>query len=158
PLLANSDYTGAGALLPDVLDELHWHTAHSGDEASQRLALETLIEACIRAGLIAKNLGYIDLAHVVVLRAEEAATLLDDPIQQGKVNCLRINTFPRERSWERRLLTAERAADALQPYASTPLGLHVLGMLSLHAALGAAVVQRPHVVSHWLAEADQLAA
>jgi hypothetical protein len=35
--------------------------------------------------------------------------------------------------------------------------LQVLGILSLHAALGAAVVQRPHVVSHWLGEADQLA-
>ncbi len=55
-------------------------------------------------------------------------------------------------------MAAERAADALQPHAHTLLGLQVLGMLSLHAALGAAVVQRPHVVSHWLGEADQLAA
>jgi hypothetical protein len=36
--------------------------------------------------------------------------------------------------------------------------LQVLGILSLHAALGGAVVQRPHVVTHWLAEANQLAA
>jgi hypothetical protein len=85
PLRANADYAGVGALLPDVLDELHWNTARSGDEAFQRVALETLIEACITAGLTARNLGYIDLAHVAVLRAEEAATLLDDPVQQGKV-------------------------------------------------------------------------
>jgi hypothetical protein len=117
-----------------------------------------LIEACITAGLTAKDLGYVDLAHVAVLRAEEAATLLDDPVQQGKVNCLRVWTFPRERSWDRRLAAAERAADALEPYARTSLGLHVLGMLSLHAALGAAVVQRPHVIAHWLGEADRLAA
>jgi hypothetical protein len=158
PLRADSDYAGAGALLPDVIDELHWHTAQTGDEAARRLALEALIEACITAGLTAKDLGYVDLAHVAVLRAEEAATLLGDPVQQGKVNCLRIWTFPRERSWDRRLTTAERAADALQPHARTPQGLHVLGILSLHAALGAAVVQRPHVVTHWLGEADQLAA
>jgi transcriptional regulator with XRE-family HTH domain len=157
PMRANSDYARAGALLPDVLDELHWHTAQQGDEPSQRLALETLIEACITAGLTAKDLGYIDLAHVAVLRAEEAATLLDDPVQLGKVNCLRVWTFPRERSWDRRLLTAERAADSLEPYVTTPLGLQVLGILSLHAALGAAVVQRPHVISHWLDAADQLA-
>jgi hypothetical protein len=37
------------------------------------------------------------------------------------------------------------------------MGLHVLGMLTLHAALGAAVVQRPHVIDHWLTEATQIA-
>jgi hypothetical protein len=42
------------------------------------------------AGLTAKDLGYTDLAHVAVLRAEEAAALLDDPVQRGKVECLRI--------------------------------------------------------------------
>jgi len=83
---------------------------------------------------------------------------LDDPVQQGKVECLRVWTFPRERSWDRRLLAAERAADALEPHAGDPLGVEVLGILTLHAALGAAVVQRPQVVSHWLSEADQLAA
>jgi hypothetical protein len=158
PLRTASDYVGVGALLPDVLDELHWHTAQTGDEATQRLALETLIEACITAGLIAKNLGYQDLAHVAMLRAGDAAALLSDPVQQGKVSCLHQWTFPRERSWDRRLTAAERAADSLQPHARTPLGLHVLGMLSLHAALGAAVVQRPHVIAHWLGEADQIAA
>ncbi len=157
PLRADSDYARAGGLLPDVLDELHWHTAHATEETSQRLALETLVEACVTAGLTAKDLGYVDLAHVAVLRAEEAATVLDDPVQQGKVDCLRIWTFPRERSWDRRLDTAERAADALDPHARTPLAIHVLGMLALHAALGAAVVQRSPSVIHWLSEADRLA-
>jgi transcriptional regulator with XRE-family HTH domain len=157
PMRAEADYAGAGALLPDVLDELHWHTAQPGDEPSRRLALEVLIEACVTAGLTAKDLGYVDLAHVAVLRAEEAAVLLDDPVQRGKVECLRIWAFPRERSWDRRLAAAESAAEDLEPHARTPLGVHVLGMLTLHAALGAAVVQRPHVVGHWLGEASQLA-
>jgi transcriptional regulator with XRE-family HTH domain len=157
PRRAEADYAGAGALLPDVLDELHWHTAQAGDEASRRLALETLIEACITAGLTAKDLGYVDLAHVVALRAEEAAALLDDPVQRGKVDCLRLWAFPRERSWERRLAAAESAAEDLEPHARTPLGVQVLGILTLHAALGAAVVQRPHVVDHWLGEASELA-
>lgn len=157
PLRASGDYAATGSLLPGVLDELHWHTAQPGDEPSHRLALETMIEACITAGLTAKDLGYIDLAHVAVLRAEEAAALLDDPVHQAKADCLRIWAFPRERSWERRLVAAESAAEALEPHARTPLGLHVLGILTLHAALGAAVVQRPHVVSHWLVEAGALA-
>ena len=157
PMRAGADYAGAGALLPGVLDELHWHTAQNSDEAARRLALETLIEACITAGLTAKDLGYVDLAHVAVLRAEEAAALLDDPVQRGKVACLRIWAFPRERSWERRLAAAEAAADDLESHARAPLGMHVLGILTLHAALAAAVVQRPHVIDHWLAEAGKLA-
>ena len=31
-----ADYVGGGALLPDVLDELHWHTAQAADEAARR--------------------------------------------------------------------------------------------------------------------------
>jgi transcriptional regulator with XRE-family HTH domain len=157
PLYKKADYVGAGALLPDVLDELYWHTAQQSDEAARRLALETLIEACFTAGLTAKDLGYPDLAYVAVLRAGEAAALLDDPVQRGKVECLRIWAFPRERSWERRLAAAESAAENLEPHARTPLGLHVLGILTLHAALGAAVVQRPGAIDHWLAEAGRLA-
>jgi transcriptional regulator with XRE-family HTH domain len=156
PMHADADYVGVGARLPEVLNELHWHTAQHADELSSQRALETLIEACVIAEQLAKNLGYADLAHVAVLRAEEAATLLDDPVQQGKVDCLRLWAFPREASWEGRLSTAESMADALQPHARTPQGLQVLGMLTLHAALGAAVVQRPHVINHWLSEAAAL--
>jgi transcriptional regulator with XRE-family HTH domain len=157
PMRANANYAAVGALLPDALDELHWHTAQEGDEASRQLALETLIEACVAATEMANVLRYTDLAHVAVLRAEEAAALLDDPVQQGKADCLRLWAFPRERSWDRRLAAAESAAENLEPHARTPLSLHVLGILTLHAALGAAVVQRPHVVDHWLAEAGALA-
>jgi transcriptional regulator with XRE-family HTH domain len=57
PLHQQTDYVRAGQLLPGALDDLHWHTAQAGDEASRRLALETLIEACVAAGLIAKDLG-----------------------------------------------------------------------------------------------------
>jgi transcriptional regulator with XRE-family HTH domain len=150
PLHANADYVGVGARLPGVLNELHWHTAQDTDELSGRQALETLIEACVIAEQVAGNLGYRDLAYVAVLRAEEAATLLDHPVQQGKADCLRLWAFPREGSWERRLATAERAANALEADARTPLGLQVLGMLTLHAALAASVLQRPGLITAWL--------
>ncbi len=39
------DYVGVGRLLPDVLDELHWHAAQPEDEAAHRLTLESLVEA-----------------------------------------------------------------------------------------------------------------
>jgi Helix-turn-helix domain len=157
PMRIRCDYIGVGDLLPDALDELHWHAAQPADEAAHRLALETLVQACVAAQETASVLGYFDLAHVAALRAQEAADVLGDPIQVGKADCLRIWTFPRERSWDRRLVVAERAADALEPHARHGGDLQVLGMLTLHAALAAAVVQRPHVVSHWLDQAGRLA-
>jgi transcriptional regulator with XRE-family HTH domain len=117
PARVRCDYTQVGQALPGVLDELHWHAAEPADEAARRLALETLIEACVTATLIAKNLGYMDLAHVAALRAGEAAALLGDPVQQGKAALTLIWALPRERPWERKLTIIERAADALEPHA-----------------------------------------
>jgi transcriptional regulator with XRE-family HTH domain len=157
PARVRCDYTAVGQTLPGVLDELHYHTASPADEAAYQLALETLIEACITATLLAKNLGYMDLAHVAALRAADAATLLGDPVQQGKASLTRIWSLPRERLWDRKLTIIEQAADALEPHAQSPLGTSVLGLITLHAALAGAVVQRPPLVSHWLGEADRLA-
>lgn len=157
PLRVQCDYVGVGALLPDVIDELHVHIASPRDEEAQRLALETLIEAYVAATDMANTLRYTDLAYVATLQAEVAAAMLADPVQQGKAAVLGLWAFPRERSWERRLATAERAANALQSHARTPLGLQVLGMLTLHAALAASVLQRPGLITAWLEEAAQLA-
>lgn len=157
PARVACDYTAVGQTLPGVLDELYYHTADPVDEAAYQLALETLIEACITATLLAKNLGYMDLAHVAALRAQEAATLLDDPVQQGKATLTRIWSLPRERPWDRKLAIIEQAASELEPHADSPLGISVLGLITLHAALAGAVVQHPPLVSHWLDEADRLA-
>jgi transcriptional regulator with XRE-family HTH domain len=157
PLRVKCDYAGVGVILPDVVDELHVHIASPSDEGSQRLALETLIEACVAATDMANVLRYTDLAHIAALHAEAAAELLADPVQQGKAAVLSLFAFPREQSWERRLTTAERAANVLEAHARTPLGLQVLGMLTLHAALAASVLQRPDLITTWLEEAAYLA-
>jgi transcriptional regulator with XRE-family HTH domain len=158
PARIRCDYIAVGQVLPGVNDELHWHVAtQAGGGSASRVAVETLIEACVTATLVAKNLGYVDLAHVAALRAQEAAALLDDPVQRGKADLTRIWALSRERPWERKLAIIERAADALEAHAQTPLGTQVLGLIALHAALAGAVVQRPHLVSHRLAEADRLA-
>jgi transcriptional regulator with XRE-family HTH domain len=79
-LYRRADYAAAGALLPAVLDELHWHVAQAGDEGGRRLALETLVEACVAATELANVLRYTDLACVAALRGGEVAALLDDPV------------------------------------------------------------------------------
>jgi len=135
PSRRTCNYVVAGQLLPDVLDELHYHVAAAADEATERLALQSLIEACVCATFTAKNLNYTDLAHLAALRAEEAAARLNDPIYKGKADFVWLLTLPRAGSWDRNLTAAERVADRLQPHASDPLGLQVLGMITLTASL-----------------------
>ncbi|MGI5286660.1 helix-turn-helix domain-containing protein [Nonomuraea polychroma] len=152
------DYVELGKQLPAVLDELHVHAAMPADEQAQKLALETLIEACYFATFRMKDLGYADLAYQAAARAEEAARLLDDPVAIGKAAYCRIQTMPREGSWSRTLTAAERAADALQPSAADPAGIQVLGMLTLTASLSAAVEHKFDTSRTWMDEARALAA
>jgi transcriptional regulator with XRE-family HTH domain len=154
PLRRVCDYVVVGRLLPPCIDELHRHVADPADEAAYRLALETLVEACVIASAVTKELNYLDLAYLAAQRAEEAATLLDDPVQKGKADFMWLLTLPRVGSWERNLAAAEQAANALEPHARDPLGHQVLGMLTLTAALSAATMQRGDRAAHWLDEAQ----
>jgi transcriptional regulator with XRE-family HTH domain len=157
PMRRACNYVMTGQLLPDAVDELHYHVATAPDEDAKRLALQSLVEACVCATFTAKNLNYTDLAHLAALRAEEAATLLGDPIYKGKAQFVWLLTLPRAGSWDRTLLAAERVADELEPYVGDPLGLQVLGMITLTASLAAASIQRGDTAQHWLSEASDLA-
>jgi transcriptional regulator with XRE-family HTH domain len=156
PLRRVCDYVGVGQLLPDCIDELYRHIADAADEAAYRLALETLIEACVIASAVSKELNYLDLAYLAAQRAEEAALLLGDPVQKGKADFMWLLTLPRAGSWDRNLIAAEQAANELEPHANSPLGKQVLGMLSLTASLSAAAIQRGDRASHWLDEAEKI--
>jgi transcriptional regulator with XRE-family HTH domain len=158
PLRRVSDYVAVGKLLPDVIDELHRHVAGAADEAAKRSALESLIEACVIAATLAKNLNYMDLAYSAAMRAKEAAAVLGDPVQIGKADFVWLLTLPRAGSWDRNLLAAEQSASDLEPYARDPLGLQVLGQISLTASLSAAVLQRGDRAVHWLDQAAEIAA
>jgi transcriptional regulator with XRE-family HTH domain len=151
------NYIEVGKLLPAVLDELHVHACAPADEASHRMALETLIDACKVASFDAKDLGYPDLAYVAATRAVEAADMLDDPVQRGKADFVRLITMPRGDAWSRTLAAAEKAAATLQPHVQEPAGIQVLGMLTLAASLSAVVVGDYDRAGHWLDEAAALA-
>lgn len=157
PLRRACNYVAEGQLLPDVLDELHYRVAAADDEAAKQLALQALIEACSCACFTARSLNYTDLAHLAGLRAQEAAILLDDPVYRGKADFIWLHTLSRIASRDRNLVAAERAANRLEPHAHDPLGLQVLGMLSLTAALSAAAIQRASTAAGWLHEATQIA-
>jgi transcriptional regulator with XRE-family HTH domain len=156
PLRRVCDYVGVGQLLPSVIDELYRHIADPADEAAYRMALGALVEACVIASAVSKELNYLDLAYLAAERAEEAASLLDDPVQKGKADFMWLLTLPRVGSWDRNLIAAEQAANRLEPYARDPLGLQVLGMLTLTASLSAAALQRGDRASYWLDEAARI--
>lgn len=157
PLHQACDYLAVGAVLPSILDELHYHVAVPEDEAVYQLALGTLVDACVCATFTAKDLGYQDLAYTAARRADEAARILDDPVQLGKAAFLRVHTLPRAGSWDRVLSNAEKAADALESHAGQPDATEVLGMLTLSASLSAAAVKNHDQAVHWLGEAGELA-
>jgi transcriptional regulator with XRE-family HTH domain len=157
PLRRACDYVALGLLLPDVLDELHYHVAAAADDAAQQLALRALVDACACACFTARSLNYTDLAHLAGLRAQEAATLLGDPVWKGRADFIWLHTLSRTAVHDRSLVAAERAASRLEPYAQDLLGKQVLGMLTLTAALSAAAIQRESTAVDWLAEATQVA-
>jgi hypothetical protein len=64
-------------LLPDCIDELYRYIADPADEADHRLALETLVDACVITSAVSKELNYLDLAYLAGQRAEEAAAIGD---------------------------------------------------------------------------------
>jgi transcriptional regulator with XRE-family HTH domain len=158
PLRRVCDYVAVGQLLPDCIDELYWHAAEPADEAAHELALETLVEACVIASAVSKELNYLDLAYLAAQRAEEAAAMLADPVQKGKADFMWLLTLPRAGSWDRNLVAAEQAANDLEPHARDPLGREVLGMLTLTASLSAASIQRGDRAAYWLSEAGKIGA
>jgi transcriptional regulator with XRE-family HTH domain len=151
------DYVRVGQLLPPAIDELYRHAAASEDQATEQLALTTLVEACVIASSVARGLNYLDLAFLAAQRAEEAAAVLGDPVQKGKADFMWLHALPRTGSWDRNLSAAEQAANGLEPYAHDPLGLQVLGMLTLTASLSAAAMQQGDTAAHWLDAAAEIA-
>jgi transcriptional regulator with XRE-family HTH domain len=156
PLRRICDYVGVGQLLPSCIDELYRHIADPVDEAVRQSALETLVEACVIAAAVTKELNYMDLAYLAAQRAEEAAALLGDPVQKGKADFMWLLALPRAGAWDRNLAAAERAANDLEPHASDPLGRQILGMLTLTASLAAAATRRGDRADHWLDEAQKI--
>jgi transcriptional regulator with XRE-family HTH domain len=151
------DYVRVGQLLPPIIDELYVHVAQPRDEKEHRLALETLIEACVCTTAMCWGLDYFDLAFLAALRAAEAADVLGDPVQKGKADWAWLLSMPRAGAVDRKLLAAERVAAALEPHARDPLGLQVLGMMTLTASMSAAALQRGQAALDWLDEARAIA-
>jgi transcriptional regulator with XRE-family HTH domain len=149
------DYLVQGEHLPGLLSELYYHASAPADEASRIAAAAALTDACIWSASMCHALRYPDLAQLAARSAVQAARVTEDPVRIGMAQFEQIGTAPQ--AWDYSLILAERAASRLQPQARDPLGMQVLGMLTLRAALAAAAVQKGALADHWLAEASALA-
>jgi transcriptional regulator with XRE-family HTH domain len=150
------NYLEVGRHLPGLIDELHVHAAAPADEAAQRLALETLVEAYMCAAGMARSLGHPDLGHIAAMRADETAVALDDPVARGKAGFALLR--PNGDNWDRIKVMAERAVDRLEPHARDESSMQVLGMLMLNASMASAARLDSAAARHWLDEAAALAA
>jgi hypothetical protein len=59
------NYVATGQMLPDMLDEIHYHVAAPADQEAERIALQTLVEASVCAAFTA-SVGVVLLVAAVL--------------------------------------------------------------------------------------------
>ena len=160
PAHGAGDYLRLGPVLPGILDELYLHVARAGGEDGHVRATAALVDALLWSASMCHNLRYPDLAQIASRAAVEAAGRVGDPVLLGMAQFERIGTAPHPSptAWVQALAMTERAASALEPHARSEHSLQVLGMLTLRCAFAAAAALKEAEASHWLTEAEKLAA
>lgn len=128
------DYATAGRPLSRAMAELYAHAA-----AGVREALPPLVTALDTGSWTARVLGHYDLAVTLAGRSLEAARAADDPGLVGWAQFTRTLMISAAGTGDDAVYavarrTAERAIAELEPHATTPERLQVLGMLHLAAA------------------------
>lgn len=134
-------YELAGRELGQLLVELQVAAA-TGDGEHRRRALTALIEACIVAYELTKNLGHPQLAVEATRRGLDAARRLDNPILLGcarwfsALSLLRLGA--RRRAGALLAHAVDELASQIDPTADHTLPAEIYGFLHLTSALVAA--------------------
>jgi transcriptional regulator with XRE-family HTH domain len=153
-------YALAGKGLGALLTELHIHAA-TGSPAARRTALAALVEACVVAFGIARQLGHPQLAIQAMDRGQAAAVRLGDPALAGFAGLARAGAFSRlgaRRTAAEVLADARAAAEPeAHPTGDDVRAAEALGMTHLLAAQLAGRDGHPGDAETHLAEAAELA-
>lgn len=152
-------YEIAGRQLGQLLVELQI-VAASGNDDERRRALTALVEACLVAYEVTKNLGHPQLAVEATRRGLEAARQLDDPTLLGVARWFYALSLMRLGARRRASATLAAAIDELagvDPTAEQTLGAEVYGFLHLTSSLVAARSGRPEDAWTHVAEARAIA-
>lgn len=159
--LDHARYDLAGTGLGSLLTDLHIHAA-TGAEPERQRALALLVEACIVAFGVTKNLGHPDLALQAAHRAHEAAKAAADPALLAFAGQRRAQALQRVGAFRRAGTVLEQALNNTQefadPTAADTSAAEGVGLLHLAAAMNAAragYVDRAH---NHLAAAEELGA
>lgn len=146
-----ADWNTLGSVLPPLISA----TVQLADDGDERgLALH--VQACVVAGLAVKPLGHPDLCRVFAERALGYARRLGDPAHLGAAQYVLAQAILSAGSRERSHAVAARAAERLQPDATTDASRTWYVMLNLHAALAAASAGKTHSVAEHLDEAGRV--
>ena len=153
-------YALAGKDLGALLTELHVHAAR-GTVVARRTALAALVEACVVAFGIARQLGHPQLAVQAMDRGHAAAVRLGDPALAGFAGLARAGAFSRlgARRTAAAVLSEARAAveGEADPTGDDVRAAEALGMTHLLAAQLAGRDGRAGDADAHLAEAADLA-
>jgi hypothetical protein len=147
-----ADFLTLGDILPGLIAETA-ALAEDGDERATMLH----VQALVIAALALKPLGVVDLARRAAERATVYADRLGNPVHIAAAQFAAAQTVLAGGSRRSSLVVAERAADRLQPDATTDEARTLYGMLHLHAALSAAAVGRGDDTQAHFAEAASVA-
>ncbi len=129
-----AEYGTLAVGLPALLADLH-AAAEAADGAARHELLKLLADAYHPAcTLLLKNLGYTDLAFIVVTRAGEAIAELDDPIYSALSGFFRTHVLMSAGSPTQALAHATAAANTLEANLSGPDAHALLGELHLISA------------------------
>ena len=135
---------------------MHIHAA-SGAEPERQRALALLVEACIVAFGVTKNLGHPDLALQAAHRAHEAAKAAADPALLAFAGQRRAQALQRVGAFRRAGTVLEQALTNTQEFAD-PTAAEGVGLLHLAAAMNAARAGYADRAHNHLAAAEELGA
>ncbi|MBB5158963.1 transcriptional regulator with XRE-family HTH domain [Saccharopolyspora phatthalungensis] len=148
-----ADYAGQGAILPDLLAELH--AAYVRDPEHRRDALIALMYAYYAATCTTKNLGGVDgWPLLAALHARSVAEELDAPEWLAYAAYLRAYATGQQNRPHQHA-SVIRALDQIGPHTNTDI-VQVAGMLHLSAALASTAQGKAEEARLHLAEATHL--
>ncbi|ONI83225.1 hypothetical protein ALI144C_16945 [Actinosynnema sp. ALI-1.44] len=150
---AEADFAAQGAILPELLAELH--AAYVRDPEHRPAVLAGLIYAYRSVAGVAKFLGARALPPLAALRAQICAEELDSPEWMGFAAFIR--GFAGSLSQPHQYSQAVRAAERVQDALNGSNAIQVAGALHLNAALISAAQENPDQARDHLAEAIALA-
>ncbi|ONH58183.1 hypothetical protein CcI49_21985 [Frankia sp. CcI49] len=151
-----SEHASYAPRLPELIEGLHSHAADPHGPGS-RAAIATLVEVYRAAFVLAKDLGYVDLAWIAAERCVQGTQLLESPEWAALGEFSRANGLLTAGARDRARRVAQHAADTAAASLDHPDVMPVYGILHLTAALAAAPGSDPRDIDAHIAEAADIA-